>query len=424
MFPTLLILGSLLLGQAADSPTSNAEVRQLVRQLDAARLTDREAAETELLRRGPTVLGELPPVNQRTSPETAQRLARIRQKLQQAEASKAGEASTISLHADAISLSKAFAAFQEQSGNRIIDYRSKFSQPITDPVVRADFQKTPFWQALDALLDQASLGVYPFADQRAICIVDRTGSNAAARKGRASYAGPFRFEATRVSAGRDFRDSSGRLLRVTLETAWEPRLSPIYLQQRMADIQATDERGRTLPLADHEAQLEMPIRANQSAVEITLPFQLPPRDIQRIAALKGDLLAVMPGKIETFRFTNLGKSKNPDQRIAEATVTLEDVRKNATGWEVRMRVRFDHAGDALASHRTWIFSNEALLEDGSGKTIRYASYETALQRQNEVGIAYQVPAGDSLEGATFLYRSPCAILSDRFSFDLSDIPLP
>ena len=82
-------------------------------------------------------------------------------------------------------------------------------------------------------------------------------------------------------------------------------------------------------------------------------------------------MAMIPGRIETFRFTKLAGAKDVQQRIAGVTVTLEEVRKNNEAWEVRMLVRFDDAGDALASHRTWIFSNEAYLEGPDGKPIAY-----------------------------------------------------
>ncbi len=95
--------------------------------------------------------------------EVQQRLGRIRQRLQQAAANAAAEASTITLHADAMPLGKILAAFAEQSGNAIVDYRRQFGQPATDPKLTIRFDKTPFWPALDRLLDEAQLTLYPYA---------------------------------------------------------------------------------------------------------------------------------------------------------------------------------------------------------------------------------------------------------------------
>ena len=108
MIRCLMLIGSLLAGQV-ETPAGEdlkAEVRRLVRQLDAPQLAEREAAEAELLRRGPAVLDLLPPATDRTPAEVQQRLGRIRQKLQHAAADAAAEASTITLHADAMPLSQ------------------------------------------------------------------------------------------------------------------------------------------------------------------------------------------------------------------------------------------------------------------------------------------------------------------------------
>ena len=149
MIHCLLLLSSLLAGQVA-APADhdlNSDIRRLVRQLDASQLAQREAAEAELVKRGPAILDLLPPPSDRQSAEVRQRLGRVRQKLQQLAAEAAARASTITLHADAMRLSKILAEFQRQSGNAIVDAREKFGQAVTDPALKVNFDKTPFWQA-------------------------------------------------------------------------------------------------------------------------------------------------------------------------------------------------------------------------------------------------------------------------------------
>ena len=241
--------------------------------------------------------------------------------------------------------------------------------------------------------------------------------------GRACYSGPFRFEPIGVTARRDLRQGNG-LLSVAVEAAWEPRLRIITLMQRMADVVAIDERGQPLPVADGQAQLEIPISGDAPAVKYDLPLRLPSRDVRRIASLKGKLLAMIPGKIETFRFDKLTGAKNVERRIAGVTVTLEQVRKNNEAWEVRMHVRFDDAGDALASYRTWIFNNEAYLEGPDHKPIAYDTYETTDQGKNEVGIAYLFTADPPLDKLTFVYKTPGTIVTRGFDYEVKNIELP
>ena len=426
MIRGLMLIGVLLAGQVAppageDSP---AAVRRLVRQLDAPQLAQREAAEAELLGRGPAVLELLPTATDRLSAEVQQRLGRIRQRLQQAAANATAEASTITLHADALPLGKILAAFAEQSGNAIVDYRRQFGQPATDPKLTIRFDKTPFWPALDRLLDEARLTLYPYAQPGAIGIVAAVGPQRIARVGRASYSGPFRFEAVRIVARRDLREADGRSLVVTLEAAWEPRLKGISRVQRMADVRAVDERGDPLPVADRDAQPEVPTGGEIPAVKLDIPLRPPRGEGRQIARLRGKLLATVPGKIETFRFAKLGDGKNVEQRIAGVTVTLEEVRKTDRAWEVRMRARFDDAGDALASHRQWVFSNEAYLEGPDRKAIAYDAFETTAQGSHEVGVAYRFNTDRPLADLAFVYKTPGAIVTRGFEYELNGIALP
>ncbi len=425
MIRCLLLSGALLAAQVATRPgeDSPAEVGGLVRQLNAAQLAQRESAEAELLRRGPTVLEFLPPASDRLPAEVQQRLSRIRQRLQQAAAGAVADASNITLYAQSLPLSEILAAFQQQSGNAIVDYRRQFGQPITNPQLTIRFDKSPFWPALDRLLDQARLALYPYAQPGAVGIVAASAKRVA-RVGRASYSGPFRFEAVRTVARRDPREADGGSLVVTLEAAWEPRLKIICLLHRMADIQAVDERGNPLPVADRDAQPEVPTSGEVPTLKLDIPMRLPPRNVQQIARLRGKLWATISGKIETFRFAKLGEAKNVEQRIAGVTVILEEVRKNGQAWEFRMRTRFDDAGDALASHRQWVFSNEAFLEGPDKKPIAYETFETTVQTKNEVGIAYLFHIDRPLTDLTFIYKTPGVIVTSGFEYELQGIALP
>jgi hypothetical protein len=283
------------------------------------------------------------------------------------------------------------------------------------------FDKTPFWPALDQVLDQAKLTIYPYAERRAIHVVATDAKRP--RFGRASYSGLFRCEAINIAARRDLRRGEG-LLVVSVETLWEPRLRVIGLAQRMADVTATDEQGHPLPVANREAQLEIPAGSAAAGVKFDVPLRLPSRNVRRIASLKGKLQAMIPGRIETFRFGKLDGAKNVEQRIAGVTVTLERIEKNGNLWEVRMHARFDDAGDALASHRTWIFNNEAYLEGPDGKPIAYKTYETTRQGKNEVGVAYIFKTDQPLSKLTFVYKTPGSIITSTFDYELKNIELP
>jgi len=402
----------------------HGEVARLVRRLDSPHLAQREAAEAELLRRGPALLDVLPPVTDRMPAEVRHRLGRIREQLEQQAANVAADASTITLRADAMRLSKILAAFERQSGNTILDGRGQFGQPATDPRLKVDFDKVPFWPALDRLLDLAGMTVYPYAERPAIEVVAAGAENRRAGGGRVCCTGPLRIEPTEVTARRGLRRSDDRSLAVAIEVAWEPRVRLIRLVNRLSDLSAIDNRGNRLPVADPAAELEAAGVDRGTAAKFDLPFRLPSRDAREIASLKGLLTATIAGKIETFRFGELADAKSVTKRIAAVTVTLEGVQKTEDGLDVRLLVRFDDAGDALASHRTWIFDNPAYLQGPDGKPIRYESYDTTAQNKDTVGLSYRFITGLPLDQLCFVYQTPGAIINRAYRYDLTGIELP
>jgi len=423
---SFLLVGGVIFAQANPGVPAGelaARVGQLVRQLDAPQLNERSAAEEELIRLGPAVLPLLPQTGE-ASREAELRLTRVRLRLQQAQAAASLQPSRVTLHGEAMPLAKILAAIQEQTGNKVVDGRPRSAVPLADAKLKVDFDKTSFWPALDRVLDQAGLTVYPFGEERAAHIVP-AGAGEAARSGRASYSGPFRFEATSVVAQRDLRHPGNRAVTLELEVAWEPRLSPIAFQQRLADLKAMDDRGEPLAVRSPQAELEVPISPGPIAKVLPIPLTLPPREVHTIARLQGTLQALVPGKPETFRFEDLAKAKNAQKRIAGATVVLEQVRKREKGWEVQILVRFDRTQGALASHRNWILGNPALLEGPRGKRISPASFPQTTQRDaSEVGVAFLFDAAGPLEDYAFVYQTPTAIFSVPVAFELKDIPLP
>jgi len=422
---SLLLLGGLLAGQADAADLSlPLEVRRLVRQLDAPQLARRDQAEQRLIELGPQVLDLLPPAADHASAEVRQRIGRVRQKLQRALAESVVQASRVSLSGEGLPLSKVLAAIEEQTANKTVDERFAPPQaPAAGPLLDVAFEQTPFWEALDEVLDLAGLSIDPYGAEGAIRLKERSGSERSRRRG-ASYSGPFRFEPVRIEAIRDLHEPENESLHLTLEVAWEPRLAPVTLQQRMADVTAVDDGGNPIAVDSRQAQLEVPVRPDSIAVPLRSPLVLPGREVERIAWLEGSLTALVPGKMETFRFEGLEEAKEVEKRIAGVTVLLDQVRKDNAIWEVRVRVRFDQAGGALASHRNWIYDNEAYLEDPQGQPVAYDAFETTRQTENEVGVAYLFALDGPLTGYAFVYKTPGVILSRTVDYRIEDVPLP
>ena len=421
-----LLAGVLLLAQATPAPADRAElertVRGLVRELEAPERAKRDAAEQKLLELGAPVLEVLPSSTPRHSAELKQRLDRVRAVLEMARAEAFAQASHVTLSGE-LKLSEIFAAIEKQTGNKIFDYREQFGQESTDPVVKVAFDKTPFWEALDRLLDDAQLTLYAYADQAGLAVVNR-GNGQTERSKRGVYSGAFRFEPVEFSARRDLRDPAGASLGLQLEIAWEPRLVPLALKQPLADVEATDDQGNALAVSSNEGELEAPLDRGAVAVELQIPFALPPRSANKVAKLKGTLTALVPGGIEKFQFTDLEKAKMVEQRKAGVAVTLEHVRKNNQVWEARIRLRFDNRTGALESHRNWLASAQIYLVDADGKQILPDASETTVSNEEELGMAFLFDLPQGVAGLSLIYQAPAVILTLPVEYELKDLELP
>jgi hypothetical protein len=414
---------------ATSGPTGDAAdlaetVRKLVRQLDAPQKARREEAEKDLLALGLRILDYLPENTDRMSAEAGQRLDRVREKLEKSEAESSLETTTVTLAGEK-PLSEILAVIEKETGNHIVDLRSEFGQEVGDPKLKINFDKTPFWQALDDVLDQAELTVYPYVSEDGGLGLTSRGESRLPRHAQAVYSGAFRIEGTEFIARRDLRDPNSHILNLTLEAGWEPRLQPIVIMQPTSAVEAIDENGESLSVSAADGDLQLPIDSDMKSVEVPIQFTLPERSVRRIASLKGKLTAMLPGRIETFRFTNLDKTKRIDRKRGGVTVALESVRKNAAVWEVRVLMVFEKATGALESHLStgWVSNNYAALEGPDKKTIPKAGMETTRETDTESGMAYYFDVPD-LKGYTFVYKTPTAIVSLPVEYELKDLDLP
>lgn len=405
------------------TPEWESAVRRLLRRLDADELAQRDAAEMELVRMGPAVLTVLRGAEPRLSPEARTRIARVVQQLQRIDGLTGAQGSMIELEKRRGPVSKVLAELERQSGNRIVDYRAQFHQVALDPVVELQFSGTPFWQALDETLDAAKLTVYAYGVPRAICVVARPEGLGPRRAG-ACYRGPFRFEAVAIRAQRNPRQPSADGLTVEIELSWEPRVQPIVLRHGLADLSAKLDTGETLASAQKAGSVEIADFADRTAQRLQLPLPLPPRSAKRLSLLQGRLHALLPGRPETFVFDGLGGGRPIVKRGAAAAAVVEQIRQRGDQFEVRLTVRFDNPGEALATHRGWIFRNPARLRTADGRLLSPTSAETVKQSLREVGINYAFEYVGEPGAAQFIYQTPTILAAADFDYELIELPLP
>lgn len=420
-FISALLLSTVLF--AAAPSDSDSQVGALVRQLNDDRFSAREEAERALLEIGPRALAALPKTAEGLPAETIERVKRIRRKLQQQSANDSIRASQITFSGESIPLSKVIDAIGSQSKNALIDDRASRGQPTPDPAVTVRFDKTPFWEAFDATLAKANMRFYPYGRPGALSLLARGDESPPPEKSAFRYEA-FRFATTGVSSKRNLQTEDDGLTQLRLEIAWEPRIKPIVIYQESNAVTAADDQGRPLRAITENAAVEVPDFGDSSATEINLGFRSPPRDAKEIAKLEGKIAALLPSETAEFRFTNLKDFKRTERRIADASVTLTDVHREGDAWAFRLVVQFQRPDDAFASHRGWTYKNEVLLETVDGKTIPFDRCERFMQSESAMGVVYFIVTDKPLDGATFVYKSPTAILRIEIPFRFERIQLP
>ncbi len=411
-----------------EKPTSESiapKVRALIKQLDASEQAKREAAEKELIALGQDVLPLLPKPDVRTPAEVKNRLRRVYSALLAAAVAASTKPAFVTLSGE-MTLSEAMAAIEKQTGNKVVDKREEQMQETPDPKVKLALDKVPFWQALDTVLDAASLQLYNYdVETGALAYVAR-GEGSLPRTTHGSYGGLFRLEPTKLEATSDLRNPMNKGLRLTVDVAWEPRVRPVVLELAPGDLKGTDDAGGELTSDAGGETLEFPVRGTNAGVELELGFQLPPRSVKQIASIKGKMSALVLGRVEEFEFTDLEKAKGVEQERGGVTVVMRECRKNEEIYDVKVRVKFGDAGKALESHQGWIYDNECYLLDKAGNRIEVAGLEATSTGANEVGLDFKFDLGEetSAKGYKFIYKTPAAIVRIPIEFELKNIELP
>lgn len=406
-----------------------AKVAGLIKQLDAANLAEREAAERELVALGPEALDVLPRGTTKLSAEVKQRLTRVRQQLELAFAKTAAKASPITIAEGEYPLSKILWELTKQGNCPLVDARRESNSDATDPNVRVGFDKMPFWQALDKTLDAADASL-AIREPRGevplqLAVIPKLPGHPSREKG-AVYRGPLRFEIPSVDIKRDGNSPSSDLLRVVFETAWEPRLHPISLTLAASDLSAVDDRDRELRVATPMAQWATSSIGGQGSIRFTLPFVLPDSESKSFK-LKGKLAALLSGANVIFRFERLGGARPAAvalQKIGDATVRVESFRRHNDEWHIRVRVVYDNPQEAVQSHFDWLYKSRAVLVDGM-ETRQPAEYDAQAAEDGVIATyAFKAKANDKPGEITIHYTTPAVIMTMPFDFEFAATPIP
>jgi len=322
-----------------------------------------------------------------------------------------------------MSLSDALAELYEQTDNRLVDYRGRLDQTRTDPTIELDLDDVPYWAAVETILEEAKLTLYAYTNiPNTLGLAERPPE--VLGNPPVSTSDLFRVQVIRLSSHRDLRDGSAESLVAALEVTWEPRVAPLVVHQAPGDIEAIGDDGEPIPLLGEYGVGDARVQEGIGAVELELPFQLPPRSVQSLATLTGTLKAQIPTEFKKFTFKDLENAKDVIEREDAISVVLENVHKNRELYEFRVLLQLEQTAEELRMQQGWIYSNPAYLLTPKGERVDYAGLEAYRSTPEEIGLSYKFEAKDGLEGYQFIYESPSNISTIPVKYELKGIALP
>lgn len=420
LLSALCLLGCTNLGLAqdeADGQVSSAEVRKILRQLEADELEKRDAAEKQLVEMGNGILPFLPEIDARTPGELKIRLQRIRASLDSTEIGEFFQATNVELNGT-MPVLDAIDEIIAQTDN-VINLQG--DDALEGVEVTFDGTESTFWEALDSLMAQANLRINAFGNMEGELSLAPGGYSEEAPA--PALNGAFRVDVASVQSTRAFQGNVEGQLDLSLYVSWEPRLEPVFMQIPMARINATSGE-KELTSVNPQAAPEIALNYGGTSTQIDLQLQRPERDVNTLEKLTGEFVIAVPSGSHKYIFKKFGNGARQSEDYGDVTVTLEGARRNGAVYEMRILVKFGNAQGALDSFRGWILSNEAYLLDSKEVKIENVGLQTYAVTANAVGIAYLFQINGNPDDYQLVYESPGAISKQTVSFELQDIPLP
>lgn len=428
-----MVFASLVLGQSEEVALME-RVHGLIDQMNSAIIEDRDAAEEELAALHPDALDYIDVPGDDATTDFIQRLLSVRKALEAKAVNQATLPTTVTLEGG-FSVQQALTAIRRQTKNNIA-LRDSVQPDIAQRQLSLELKSAPFWEAIYEVMQQSNLEVDVYGGAVGEVVLVPSSSDALPVDGGAdavnatmkapprTTTGVLSVEVNRVDASRILTAPNLDYTTLNMLIRWEPRVQPISIQLNQATLKIIDDQDHVIaPLR----QTSIAATVQTEIPELNFPVNLPlvDRKISQIKSVVGTLDAVLPGRMETFRFRNLADIENGTAHTKSgATVTYQGTQINEELFGVTVALSFDNESNELDSHQGWAFDNEAYLVDPNNPQVRHeaVAYETVAQNGQAVAVEYYF----EIDPTTFdlVYQTPAAIVSVSFEFELNNIPLP
>lgn len=408
----------------------------LQRELEAAEVPKRDAAEKELIALGERVLDYLEPPTADTPSDAIDRTTRVRTTLEKLAVAAATEPTTVNLVGEH-SINQALEIVKKQTKNDVA-LSEQIAEAVGETKIKLDLQDALFWDAVSEIMKQGQLevGMYAGGPQQIrllptaafefeLANPDIPNPDAAPAKPESiprNNSSIFDLSVLGTSASRNLSNPSANYCNVKLLIRWEPRLTPISIDLPLSTVKAVDDFDKPIELSQ-DGVISGIVQPEIPQMEFTVPFALIDRRIETIKKLEATIDAVLPGRTETFRFKQIRELEpGYSQTKAGATLTFAGTMKNEDLFGLELKLSFDEGNNALESHQSWVYDNELYLLDDERNRYDVLAYEAIQQTESSVTIRYYFEK-DPKE-LTLYYKTPAMIVQVPVRVMLTKIPLP
>ncbi|MEE2827460.1 MAG: hypothetical protein VYE64_12610 [Planctomycetota bacterium] len=395
----------------------------LLDQLKSPEVARRDKAQAEILTLGPVALDQIE-LDDNSTTDFRTRVAEIRKQLEKEAVAAVSEASRVTLSGE-MSVDEALAAIAKQTGNQV--QVGVADAAAGKKMIRLNLTNKMFWESLGVVMEQGGLVVDKYGGGVGrLSLAQSINSAAGAEEKTATPSVDsriFRIEVARVDSSVNMQEPNLDYTTVSLLVRWEPRLRPISVDMPMASVAIRDEFGDIVSVTDPKSVIYGMIQPELPELEFALPLKRVDRQVEELQSLQATIDAVLPGRLETFRFRNLKDQKvGREIQKAGATVTYGGISKNEDVYTVTLSLAFEEENNALESHQGWVFQNPVYLENDEGEREEAIGLETLQQDNSKVTIRYLFIEDPGHR--TLVYQTPAAIVKMPVKIELKKIPLP
>jgi hypothetical protein len=319
-------------------------------------------------------------------------------------------------------------AILNQTGNPVVDYRSRQGQEVTDPVLKLPIMPLLFWPAVDEVAKQANLRVIPFWEKgKSVVGLLARPEGSAAPAFPVQYEGPFRITLVRVAAVHSVTEEiePSRLL-VTMQVAWEPRYRPLWLNIPGDGVQLTNAAGQTQPVPQLKPQSFQ--TADEASVTLTVQLPLPSRMQQSLPELRLRTIVVTPPRQTPFVFSTV--SEGQQVRADGVTCTLARIeRENPRRTWITVRLNYPPNTLDLESHQGWVMQANTLTltPKNGGPPHPPTTTQAEINIREQAGIELRHPVdglSQPLSAYELRYEAPAPPVKHPLEIRLRNVPLP